>query len=116
MTLLRAELQTIVEQLTEAYRDAGAVPLDVLGEAVGLRFVSYPEVDAMISELESRGIEVSAPQSERSEELLRSVVSALRTLGPQLGRKPSTAEIAEQAGLTPDQVRQALLFAQIMQR
>jgi hypothetical protein len=116
---LRAELAVIVEQLVHTAQANGTgrdITLDALGEAIGIRAVSFPEVDAMIANLEARGFNLVTPDNLRGEQLLRSVLGSLRTLSPRLGRRPNHAEIAEHAGLSVEEVRYALLFSQIIQR
>jgi 2-hydroxychromene-2-carboxylate isomerase len=116
VTQLRNELSAIVDKLATANQATGKVTLDALGDAIGVLAVSVPEIDDVITRLEARGIDVVAPQNERGEEHLRKVLTALRALTPQLGRKPTTGEIAAHAGLSAEQVRYALLLSQVMQR
>jgi hypothetical protein len=113
VTQLRAELRKIVEQLLAGGDD---VSIDAIGEAIGVRAVSVPEVDAIIQALEDAGRTVVGAGELRGEESLRAVVGSIRTLSGSLGRKPSSMEIAEHAGLTVEQVRHALFLARIMQR
>lgn len=70
----------------------------------------------MISLLEKRGRQVIAPSHGRGEEHLASVVSAARILSAELGRRPSSAEVALRAGLSAAQVKHALMLARVMQR
>jgi Sigma-70 region 3 len=113
---LRAELITAVEQLLIASEASRQVTLDELGDAVGALSVSYADIDAMISLLEARGRRVVAPAELKGEQLLGSVLKTLRTLRPALGRRPTHEEIAKDAGLSVDEVRHALMLAQVMQR
>lgn len=107
-----------MKQLLEASAAPGSpdISLDALGEAIGARSVSYPEIDAMMALLEAEGRRITAPAGQQGEALLRRVLETLRALAPQLGRRPNHHEIAEHAGMSVEQVRQALLFAQVMQR
>jgi hypothetical protein len=66
--------------------------------------------------LESKGRRVVGPEGGGGEERLKKVVEAARTLGPELGRKPTLAEIAACAGLSPLEVRHALALLRVMQR
>lgn len=116
MNLLRSDLRTIVDRLVAASASTREVPLDALGTAIGTLAVSYTEIDAMISALEARGRQVIAPSSGRGEANLASVLTAARSLSAELGRRPSTREIALRAGLSADQVKHALMLARIMQR
>jgi len=116
MPNLRIELQRVVDQLLIASEASREVTLDALGEAVGVLSVSYTEVDMLIAELEAQGRSVVSPPKEQGEELLRALLISVRQLAPELGRRPTQTEIAAHAGLTPEQVRHALLLAKVMQR
>ena len=116
MSTLRPELLEVVKQLLEASVASREISLDALGNAIGPRSVSYPEIDAMMTLLEAQGRQIAAPSGQHGAELLRRVLDALRTLGPRLGRRPNHTEIAAHAGMSTDEVRQALLLAQVMQR
>jgi DNA-binding transcriptional ArsR family regulator len=117
---LRAELAAIVERLAAEAQAHGAgarhVALDALGEAIGALAVSSEEIDAMITSLEARGLDVTAPRGGDGEARLRIVLATARELQAALGRRPSPAEIAERSGLSPDAVRHALALARVMQR
>jgi hypothetical protein len=113
---LRPELLDIVKQLLEVSLASREISLDALGDAIGTRSVSYPEIDAMMTMLEAEGRLIVAPAGQQGEALLRRVLDSLRVLGPQLGRRPKPSEIAEHAGMSTEEVRQALLLAQVMQR
>lgn len=115
---LRTELAAIVERLANAATLAVSteVALDALGEAIGARSVSSEEIDAMIGALEARGLQVTGPQGGDGEERLRTVVATARSLQIELGRRPTTSEIADRSGLTAVAVRHALSLARVMQR
>lgn len=113
---LRRELRAIVDRLVASSSASRNVSLDALGQAIGVRAVSYAEIDAMISALEARDRRVEAGSESRGEEYLRLVVTAVRTLSDELGRRPSLTEIALRTRLSLEQVRHALLLARIMQR
>jgi hypothetical protein len=116
VTKLRRELRAIVDRLVASSAASRQISLDALGQAIGLQAVSYAEIDAMISAIEARDRRVEATTEGRGEEYLRLVVTAVRTLSGELGRRPSLAEIALRTRLSLDQVRHALLLARIMQR
>lgn len=113
---LRADLQAVVEQLLQQSEATGSISLDSIGDAIGQRAVSYVEVDAMMEALEVAGRVVESGEEPRGEHHLRAVITSIRELSGQLGRRPSQDEIAQHAGLTCAQVRHALWLAQIMQR
>lgn len=116
MSELRAELSDVVEALIAASRDDRAISLDALGDAIGTRTVSYPEIDAMIGALEARGYSVVAPDRPHGERHLREVLAAARKLSSELGRRPNLAEICASSGLELEQVKHALMLARVMQR
>lgn len=113
---MRAELQAIVDALLEASTDAREVTLDAMGEAIGARAITSEEIDAMISALEAAGRKVVAPAGGTGEARLKEVVAAARALGPELGRKPTVAEIAARSGLSAADVHHALALLKVMQR
>ena len=113
---LRRELRAIVDRLVASSSASRNVSLDALGQAIGVRAVSYAEIDAMITALEARDRRVEAGSESRGEEYLRLVVTAVRTLSDELGRRPNLTEIALRTRLSLEQVRHALLLARIMQR
>jgi hypothetical protein len=105
---LRPPLAAIVEDLA-ANRE---VSIDALGEAIGTRAITPPEIDAMIEALESRGVRVIAPEGGGGERRLAKVIAAAR----EFGRPATVAEIATASGLTPDEVKTALALVKVMQR
>lgn len=113
---LRAELQAIVDGLLERSADTLQVHLDAIGEAIGARAVTAPEIEAIIAALESSGRTLIGPSGGEGETRLKTVITTARTLGPQLGRRPTVAEIATASGLSDNEVRHALLLVRIMQR
>jgi hypothetical protein len=117
VSALRPELQTILESLLSASVAGGEVSLDTLGDAIGAKAVSFPEVEALIAQLEAAGRKVIGSLEDlRGEEHLKAVITSVRSLRASLGRKPSMREIALHAGLSLEQVRHALSLAKIMQR
>lgn len=117
VSALRPELQTILDSLLSSSVAGGEVSLDALGDAIGAKAVSFPEVEALVAQLEAAGRKVVGSLEDlRGEEHLRSVISSVRSLQGSLGRKPTMQEIAAHAGLSLEQVRHALSLAKIMQR
>lgn len=114
---MRPELQLILEQLMAASASSREVSLDALGEAIGNRAVSYTDVDSMIAALEAEGYAVTGAQADlRGEQHLGAVIAALRASAGRGRRRPTLPELAEQTGLSVEQVRHALVLARIMQR
>lgn len=110
------ELESVLRQLLAASRTTMVVTLDEVGDAIGALAVSTDEIDALITRLEDEGRSVLAPRGGDGEQHLRRVVEAARALTAELGRKPSTSEVAARAQLSTAQVRQALQLLTIMQR
>lgn len=70
----------------------------------------------MMAMLEAEGRKVVGAPALKGERLLAQVLTTIRALAPQLGRRPTHLEIAEHASLSVDEVRHALTLAKIMQR
>ena len=94
----------------------GVLTLDAIGDAIGTSAVSQDEIEALLSALESRGLQITAPPPGAAEKHLRVVVATARTLSTELGRRPSIDEIAARASLTHVEVHRALYLVRIMQR
>ncbi|HEX4351916.1 MAG TPA: sigma-70 domain-containing protein [Polyangiales bacterium] len=116
MSDLRPDLLAVVRQLLTASETSGEVTLDQLGDAIGALAASYPEIDAMIAALEAEGRRVIAPAGGSGEAHLARVVNAAKELTRELGHRPNVVAIASRAGLSIDEVKQALVLARIMQR
>jgi hypothetical protein len=113
---LRPELQAIVDALLASSADTRQVNLDALGEAIGARAITTPEIEAMIDALDAAGRKLVGPEGGAGEDRLKTVIATARTLGPELGRKPTIPEIAARSGLSDDEVRHALFLVKVMQR
>ena len=106
----------IVDALLASSADTREVNLDALGAAIGARAITSVEIDAMISALEAANRKVVGPAGGAGETWLKAVVAAARALGPELGRKPTVAEIAARSGLSAAEVHHALALLKVMQR
>jgi hypothetical protein len=113
---LRPELTKIVEELLRETKRGETIALDVIGERTGTLAISPPEIDAMLTIIESRGRHVASPAGGQGEANLKLVIDAARVLRAELGRPPKPDEIAERSGIAVDAVRHALSLAKIMQR
>jgi hypothetical protein len=116
MDTLRGELQTVLERLLDDSKEGGEVALDAVGDAIGAMFVTTDEIDLLLSGLEARGRTVSAPVDAGAESHLRAVVAAARALKSRERVRPTLLAVAEQAGLTREQVLVALALLRVMQR
>lgn len=113
---MRPELQAILDDLLAASEDTRELHLDAVGEAIGARAVTTPEIEALIDALETAGRTLLAPQGGAGELRLKTVLTTARILGPELGRRPNVAEIAARSGLSEEEVRHALDLAKVIQR
>lgn len=113
---LRSELQAIVEALLAASADTREVTLDAIGNAIGVRAITPPEIDDLLAALEAGGRSITGPEGGAGENRLKAVVAAARALAPELGRSATVAEIAARAGLSVVEVRHALTLLKVMQR
>lgn len=111
---MRPLIAEIVEQLTLRHETTSRVDLNDIAEIIGTRAVSYEEVEQIIAELETRGCSVGGPPTAREMALLGEVLAAARTLRAKLERKPTVAEIAEEAAQPAFVVRRALENASAM--
>ncbi len=111
--MLRDELLAVARELLA--RSPSLISLDEVAEALGTLAVTSEEIDALLTFLESHGRRVGEGV-EPASSALGAVLTAARSLKRELGRTPSTPEIAERSGLSLEVVRRALLFAQIVQR
>lgn len=116
MSGLRPELAALVDGLVRGTAEGGSITLDAIGEAIGARAITPPEIDAMLSEIEARGRRVVSAEGGRGERHLKSVLAAARELRVELGRPPRPDELAVRAGLTIAEVQHALALARVMQR
>jgi hypothetical protein len=111
---LRPELQTIVDALLA--RGEPLLPLDTVANGIGAAAVSAEDIDAIFAALEAAGCTVGDPDAPRASAHLGTVLKSARALKRELGRTPTAAQIADHAGITPQEVRLALLFVQVAQR
>lgn len=95
---------------------SGPVTLDEVAHALGTAAASASDVEAVFDALEAAGVEVRSPDPVDLQGDLTRVIAAARALTVELARRPSVPEIAARAGVSPEAVRQALLFAQVLSR
>lgn len=105
---LPPHLQAIFDAITAAHPDG--LTLDELSEELIHRPVTYADIDEIIGALEEAGFDLEAPAPPARPEELARVLTAIRALTAETGRRPSPAEIAERAGMSPIIVRRALRF------
>lgn len=101
-------VEEVVAELLARHRGTGRVDLDDIAEVVGLRAVSYEEVDLIIERLEAEGLRVGEPLDEGDVAVMHAILAAARRLRLELGRRPTVEEIAAASGHAPYTVRRAL--------
>lgn len=92
-----------------------SVSLDDIGEVTSDVRVGSVEAEAILSHLESLGIEVNVGEALDLRELLIEVLRAARALRA-LGERASSERIAEHTGRTAREVRVALLYAEVLSK
>lgn len=102
-------IDDVVRKLLVAH--GAEITLDQIGEAIGTRLATPPEIEAIIDALEKKGRKVVTPRGGEGELHLKKVLDARRALG-----KASIADLAAHTGLTESEVRHALELAKVMQR
>lgn len=111
---MRPVLHQIVDELVRRHRAGsapgatGRVDLDDIDEVIGPRSVSFEDVEAIVAELEDRGLSVGGPLGPDDLAQVLTVVGAARELKDELGRAPTVDAIAERVALPPRTVRRAL--------
>ncbi len=96
--------------------DSASVSLDAIGDALGTLAVSTDEIDGLITALEGAGRTVDSRRGGDGEESLRIVLAAARVLRAELGRSPTTQEVAARTQLPMERVEHALHLANVIAR
>jgi hypothetical protein len=113
---LRGELQRVVTKLLAESEHARDIALDHIGHALGTLSVSTDDIDGIFKQLEGAGRRVVAPPGGGGEARLKRVIDAARALKQESATRPSLSAVGERAGLTRDEVLNALFLLRIMQR
>lgn len=103
---LSPHLQPIFEALTAAHPNG--LTLDELGEELIRKPVTFADIEELIGALEAIGIDLEGPGTPARPEELARVLDSARAFGAEHGRRPTVAELADRAGLSPIVVRRAL--------
>ncbi len=103
---LSAQVQPIFEALQAAHPKG--LTLDELAEELLRKPLSYPEIEELIAALEAAGIDLEGPGTPARPEELARVLASARAFAAEHARRPTIAELAERAGLSPIVVRRAL--------
>lgn len=109
----RDALGAIVDNFKSQQRQQ--VSLDELAVCAEDNRLDHGAIEALIDALEAVGITVGeadppGPTQDEAQEILVKVLAAARSLKAELGRAPSTAEIAERLGLEATIIRRVLRF------
>ena len=113
---MRYDLRIILESLLLASAEHREIQLDAIGEAVGARAVTAPEIDSLVTALEAEGRTIVSPGGGSGEDHLKKVLATARRLHTQLGRTATASEIAVHSDLPEAAVRHALALAKVLQR
>ena len=103
---LSPKVQTIFAALQAAHPEG--LGLDDLAEELIRKPLSYPEIEELIVALEAAGVDLEGPGTPARPEELARVLDSARAFAAEHGRRPTVAELADRAGLSPIVVRRAL--------
>lgn len=103
----------VLERIKE--RNNQVFSLDELGEVIGSRSISSAEIDLLMAQLESKGVEIGGDQSVDLKAMLVTVLQTARLLRAQ-GRAADPGAIAAQSGLSFAAVKMALLYSDVIRR
>jgi hypothetical protein len=103
---LSAHLRPIFDALIAAHPNG--LTLDELGEELIRKPVTYADIEELIGALEAAGIDLEGPGTPARPEELARVLDSARAFAAEHGRRPTIAELADRAGLSPIVVRRAL--------
>ena len=106
---LSAKLEAIFDALVASHPDG--LSLDELGEELLHKPVTFADIEELIGALEAHGVNLDGPGPPARADELKAVITAARALTAETGKRPSTVEISERAGLSPITVRRALRLA-----
>jgi hypothetical protein len=105
---VRPVIETILRELLARHPPAGHVHLNDLAEVIGGRPVTPEEIEYLIDQLEAAGLRVGEDLDGQDVGVMRAVLASARRLRESLGRRPTVAEVASDAGLPVHEARRAL--------
>jgi Sigma-70 region 3 len=103
---LSPKVQPIFAALQAAHPEG--LGLDELAEELIRKPLTYPEIEELIVALEAAGVDLEGPGTPARPEELARVLDSARAFAAEHGRRPTVAELADRAGLSPIVVRRAL--------
>jgi hypothetical protein len=110
---MRPAIVTILDRLLQS--DEQLLSLDVIGDAIGVEGISAEEIDELFHALGKAGRTIGTV-TPNVREHLGLVLREARRLRRHSQAVPDIAAIARAAGLTPSEVRAALLYASVLSR
>jgi hypothetical protein len=99
-------LQSLFEALLAAHPNG--LTLDELSDELSTKAVTYADIDELIGALEAEGRDLGATTSVAHPDDLKRVLTAVRAIVAETGKKPTADEIAARTGQTATAVRRAL--------
>ncbi len=106
-------MPTILAQLLA--EGGQVVALDAVADAIGDAAVTMQEIEVIFAGLEAAGRSIEAERRDPPA-ALKQVLATVRSFSAVSGRRPTAAEIAQHSGLSPSQVRFAMLYARVLVR
>jgi len=111
--MVRLAIAAVRDRLLK--HEAVELSLDLIGEAIGAEAITVDEIDELFLALENAGRSVGTATPNVREQLAV-VLRHARQLHRANRATPDVAAIAHAAGLTPGEVRSALLYASVLSR
>ncbi len=105
---MRPVVEGILRELLARHPPPGHVHLNDLAEVIGGRPVTPDEIEHLVDQLEAAGLRVGEDLDDQDVSVIGAVLGSARRLQASLGRRPTVAEVARDAGLPPHAVRRAL--------
>jgi len=110
---MRPAIAAILARLLHS--DETVLSLDLIGDAIGVEGITAEEIDELFHALEKAGRTIGTV-TPNVREHLGVVLREARRLRRQSQAIPDIAAIARAAGLSPGEVRAALLYASVLSR
>jgi hypothetical protein len=105
---VRPVVEGILRELLARHPPAGHVHLNDVAEVIGGRAVTPEEIEYVVDRLEAAGLRVGEDLDDQDVSVIGVVLASARRLQTSLGRRPTVAEVACEAGLPSHTVRRAL--------
>lgn len=105
---MRPVIEGMLRELLARHRPGGHVHLNDLAEVIGGQAVTPEEIEYLVDQLEAAGLRVGEDLDDRDVSVMGTVLASARRLQASLGRRPTVAEVASDAGLPLHEVRRAL--------